>query len=147
MQTNRHDQFISQLETQIATITEFNVLTQFDANKWDSYLFPYIYVDLGPDKIDYEFENGVDFSGVQSFILIMGLDTSTDGDIRSRFSTINLKVEKIFKNWKIDNLSTSDFNLNIFHTRVLEIEPIRNYGQTKEIYIIYGEIKYLQTWK
>jgi hypothetical protein len=145
--TNRHSHFITALETKLDTITNLNIITKFDLDNWANYEMPYAYVELAPDILTYQYEDFVDFDGVQDFVFWVGIETSADGDLRDTTATLTLSIEKAFKRFSIANLDTSNFTLTINSVRITGIHPVQNYGDSKIIYITTGDIKYSIVWK
>lgn len=150
---NRHEHFISAIETKLDTITNLTILNTFDLDKWASYEFPYCYTELGPDVLSYNYEDFNDIQGVQDFTVWIGVESdgdheyhNSDGDLRSVTAKLNYEIEKAFKRFGISNLTNSDFSLTVDKARITGIHPVSNFGSTKYIFIVTGEIIYSQTW-
>lgn len=146
MDNNRHDHWITSIEANLAKVTGLNVLSNFDLDKWQDYKFPFAFAELIPEDLIYPYEDFLNFEGNQNFIIWVGVNTTLGGDLRKVTSALTAQIEKAFRNWKIDSLTTSDFVLHGQRARINRVVPVSNIGATKYLFIIEGEIVYNQDW-
>lgn len=144
--TNRHNYFVNQIETKLATITGLTVKTEFDLDNWQLIEMPYCYVELSPETLEYPYENAYDVSGVQEVAIWLAVTSPDDGDIRTTFADTTYTVEKLFRNVSFTNLTTSEVSVRINKCKVKQIFPVNTIGITKALYLVILELKYDQTW-
>ena len=144
---SRHEYFITELENVISNIDNLNVLTQYDLLKAESYEYPYAYVDLQDETIEFPYEDNQKYQkGIQEFIIWFGLDVDTDGDLRIIYSDFMLQIEKIFNNLELDKLYADDFTLNETQPRITSVYPTSYFGETKYLFSVSGNISYTLFW-
>lgn len=143
---NRHDHFIEAIEARLDTIAGLNIKTSFDVDAWKDYMFPYIYVEFLPEELYYPYEEGDSTDGKQAFIIWVGAETTTGGDLRKVCSALTHSIEKVFLDFEIDLLTTADFKLFTKGVKITGISQVGFSGETKIIYVIEGLIEYYQDW-
>lgn len=147
---NRHQHFIDQLETQLDTIDDLNIIEEWSITKWNSYKFNYAFVDLGDEGLNLINEDTADdtvFQGIQIFYVWVGSRCSQNENIRNKTNELTYNIENIFQNWKIDDADEDNYEMYIYNTRVTKINPARIDEDKKGLYLIVGEINYQYEWK
>ena len=144
--SNRHDHFISELETALDLIPNVTVLTSFNDQKWMDYKFPYVYVDFAPAQIEYKYENSSLWHCNQEFVIWCGISCATGADIRKQFSSLTFEIEKIFRDFEMADLTTDWNIITINNTILTELSPVFNNENTKYLYAMTGIVDFDLIW-
>ncbi len=143
---NRHDYFIGMIESKLSLVTNLNILNSFDVDKIKDYEFPFCYVEIANETLEYPLEDYKDSEGIIDFLIWIGVETTSDGDLRKVNSALTLEIEKVFKNCEFDSLTLSDYILSETNPRITNIMQVQNIEEIKVLYVISGKINYSFSW-
>lgn len=144
---NRHNYFIQELEALVEELSELNVLSRFELQKANEYQYPYCYVELQNEILDYPYEDFYNAKGEIDFVLWIGIETSSDGDLRTVYGDLTEKIESKFKGIEFDSLNATYYNIDSCHPRITGLYPVSNFTETRFLYVVTGKILYDISWK
>jgi len=143
---NRHSYIINEIEQKLSSLS-INKLSRFELQKAQSYQYPYFYVELQNETIDYPYEDYFYGKVSSQFAIWVGIETSTDGDLRTVFGDLTEEVESVFKGFEIQALENSNYTIDRSMPRITGIYPVSNFNEIEFLYVITGELEYNITWK